>query len=242
MWQLFKLQTDAIVPSVAAVLRAQGVPSEAAGGERAGLLAQDAIARFKELAKPVGVMMSIDTERFASVYAGEGENDSDTPLARIFPRSGKLALFAVTVGERTCTEISNLFNDNEPARAAALDAAASEATELAVQVVADLFCESVRQGDNPVSLLAVMPFSPGYCGWHITGQKELFDYLRPEDTGISLNESCLMQPLKSISGVLVAGERRIFDFEDDFEFCDDCVTRSCRDRIKRVQQQQVGQD
>ena len=242
MRQVVKLQTDTIVPSVAAVLRAQGVPSEAAGGKRAGLLAQEAIACFKELAKPIGVMMSIDTERFASVYAGEGKNDSDTPLARIYPRSDKLALFAVTIGEEACVEISGLFDKNEPARGAALDAAASEATELAVQVVADLFCESVRQGDNPVSLPAVMPFSPGYCGWHITGQKKLFEYLRPEDTGISLNESCLMQPLKSISGVLVAGERRIFDFEDDFGFCDDCVTRSCRDRIKRVQQQQVGQD
>ena len=49
--------------------------------------------------------------------------------------------------------------------------------------------------------------------------------------GVTLNASCLMQPLKSVSGVLVAGERDIHDFVQDYDFCDVCTTHHCRLRI-----------
>jgi hypothetical protein len=77
-------------------------------------------------------------------------------------------------------------------------------------------------------------YSPGYCGWHVSGQRKLFDYLLPEEIGITLRESFLMQPLKSISGVVIAGRRQIFDFENTFDFCDDCSTWTCRERISAI--------
>ena len=80
-------------------------------------------------------------------------------------------------------------------------------------------------------------FSPGYCGWHITAQRKLFDLLDPDETVISLNESCLMSPLKSISGVLVIGRKEIFDFDDSFPFCSTCSDHSCRERIRAVLEQ-----
>ncbi len=40
-----------------------------------------------------------------------------------------------------------------------------------------------------------------------------------------------MQPLKSVSGVLAAGEAPIHDFDNDFDFCDTCTTYQCRQRI-----------
>jgi hypothetical protein len=43
-----------------------------------------------------------------------------------------------------------------------------------------------------------------------------------------------MHPLKSVSGVLVAAAREAFMFTDDFPFCRDCRTRSCRERIAAV--------
>ena len=52
--------------------------------------------------------------------------------------------------------------------------------------------------------------------------------------GIELSDSCLMSPLKSVSGVLVAGPAEIHDFENDFEFCLDCTTWECRDRIASI--------
>jgi hypothetical protein len=74
-------------------------------------------------------------------------------------------------------------------------------------------------------------YSPGYCGWHISGQKRLFERLNPAEIGITLNSSFLMQPLKSISGVIVSAERKYHLIKSDYPFCAVCPHRSCRERI-----------
>ncbi len=78
-------------------------------------------------------------------------------------------------------------------------------------------------------------YSPGYCGWDITGQRQLFRALRPEDIGITLRESCLMEPLKSISGVLVAARPEVHRFDNTYPFCTVCTTQTCRSRIAEIQ-------
>ena len=80
----------------------------------------------------------------------------------------------------------------------------------------------------------ILRFSPGYCGWHVSAQKKLFEYLKPEEIGIGLNESCLMQPLKSISGVIFTGRMEIFEFDDNYPFCSDCTDHACRDRARTI--------
>jgi hypothetical protein len=74
-------------------------------------------------------------------------------------------------------------------------------------------------------------YSPGYCGWHISGQRKLFDFLKPETIGISLRESHLMEPLKSVSGVVIVGPAGIHAFQDEYPFCERCKTHGCRERI-----------
>lgn len=48
-------------------------------------------------------------------------------------------------------------------------------------------------------------YAPGYCGWDISGQHGLFALLPPLPCGIMLNSSCLMTPIKSISGIIPVG-------------------------------------
>ena len=74
-------------------------------------------------------------------------------------------------------------------------------------------------------------YSPGYCGWHITAQRKLFAALQPAAIGVSLNASCLMEPLKSVSGVILAGPPAIHEFEAGFPFCRQCRDRSCGARL-----------
>src|SRR5450759_3682893 len=96
-------------------------------------------------------------------------------------------------------------------------------------------------GPRYVSMIAgaasdwrVLAYSPGYCGWHVSGQRALFGFLRPEEIGITLNWSCLMQPLKSISGVLVVGPGHIHRFHPTYSFCERCQEKQCRDRMASV--------
>jgi hypothetical protein len=49
-------------------------------------------------------------------------------------------------------------------------------------------------------------FSPGYCEWSVSEQKLLFDLFPPKTFGIELTESSLMNPVKSVSGIIGIGK------------------------------------
>lgn len=49
------------------------------------------------------------------------------------------------------------------------------------------------------------PYSPGYCGWHIRQQAQLFSLLPEHPCGVRLTESSLMMPIKSVSGIYGLG-------------------------------------
>lgn len=51
-------------------------------------------------------------------------------------------------------------------------------------------------------------FSPGYCGWHVSEQQQLFRLFDAEEPcGVRLTDSSLMIPIKSVSGVVGLGEK-----------------------------------
>jgi hypothetical protein len=122
-----------------------------------------------------------------------------------------------------------LFAADDMARGFVLDAVASVSADLLTDRLAGRYRERVS-GEGT----AVLGYSPGYCGWHISAQRKLFERLGPEEIGISLNDSYLMQPLKSVSGVLVAGAGQIHRFRPEFSFCGECTTRQCLPRMRSV--------
>ena len=75
-----------------------------------------------------------------------------------------------------------------------------------VESVAD-YMETVLQKEiDPSGFKRTNRFSPGYCGWHVSAQPALFS-LFPEKNpcGIELTDSCLMLPVKSVSGIIGIG-------------------------------------
>jgi len=240
MSRIIKIKQIDIMPAISAVLKYQGVPEEMTPDLRTAALAEESISVLGRLARPIGILMDISREDFANVYDGEGKNEPDAPLGPILMGADKLALFAVTLGEEVCDEITRLFGTNEFALGSMLDSAASEATEMAAQAVEDDFLKTLVQNTPLESSKGILRFSPGYCGWHITAQRKLFGFLQPEMIGIRLRESFLMEPLKSISGVIVTGPKEIFYFDDDFSFCAECETHSCRDRIMAMIERGIG--
>jgi len=218
-------------------LSALGIPEDQNPGQRTVRLADDGVAMYRKLAAPTGVIMDISVIDFEEVYHGEGRNEAETPLGEIFRSSDSLALFAVTIGKGVSAEIMRLFGDNDFPLGSALDAAASAGTEMTAQALESYYIDFLKKRNGLNSSQGILRFSPGYCGWHITAQKKLFDLLNPAEIGMSLRESFLMQPLKSISGVIVCGRKGIFNFEDSYPFCAECETRSCRERIVDVMEQ-----
>lgn len=231
MAHIVTIALEDAIPTLEAVLHAQSVPTPAQEDETLRDLSEQGIAIFRDLAKPVGIRAPVTQSEFETIYHGAGANDSITLLPPITQAADHMALYCVTLGHAVCDRIAELFDESSFALASMLDSTASVGAELASDVVLQEFERQLDLDDEGDDRTGVMPFSPGYCGWHVSGQRALFDFLRPEEIGVTLNDSCLMHPLKSISGILVAGAIDIFDFDDDFPFCSSCATRSCRARI-----------
>lgn len=62
-------------------------------------------------------------------------------------------------------------------------------------------------------------WSPGQHNVDIQMQKTVFDMLQPEEMGITLNDSCMMQPKKSISGFFGIGAAKNLESIRACDFC-----------------------
>ena len=228
MSTILDINMEEILPDARAILTQQGVPEQATGIEELFTLAEMARGELAAALEPKGVLNEVTVGEFADIYPGQGFNDPETPLESIFMRAERLALFAVTCGQAVCDRISNLFLANDYPLGAALDAGASLAADSAAQVAQDQFASFLNDKSG------VLRYSPGYCGWHVSGQKALFNFLDSGAANITLTESCLMHPLKSVSGVIVIGRPDIHGFTNDYTFCTACTGKECRERILSV--------
>lgn len=228
-------------PVRAEVLRLQGLPVNGELSPRIDALVEAATAVYLELAEPRAIVGNIGADEFAEVYRGDGRNSHETPLEIIFPKADRLALFAATVGARVTARIRELFARHELASGCLLDSVASAAADHLAELLGPRYL--TMEGDDGARGWRVLAYSPGYCGWHVTGQRKLFGFLQPEEIGITLNASCLMQPLKSVSGVLVVGPGQIHKFHPTYSFCETCQEKQCRDRMASVfkdRRQEIG--
>jgi len=216
-------------PQAEAVYAALGLQSGSLPSPRSETLLQRALELFRTCCEAQGMSEPVNREEFVDIFAGQGRNEPDAPLTAIIAYADQLRLFAFTLGERICGEIRDLFAGRDFALGAVLDAVASVAADNAGRI-AEEWAEHHASGQkNKVQTRAFL-YSPGYCGWHISGQEKLFARLGPEKIGIRLNDSFLMQPLKSISGVLVAGPAAIHHFSETYSFCTHCQSPTCRER------------
>lgn len=231
------LRLSLVEPPLIQVLDLLGIPEGHQIDDRTKRMIDDAFGIYRDTAIPVGVLSATSATDFAGLYEGEGNNEPETPLGQILGSSENLALFAVTIGGRVSREIERLFEETEFALASVLDSIASAGADTVAEVVESQYAEMLLKDCKLDDTKGTLRFSPGYCGWHISGQRKLFQRLHPAEIGITLRESFLMEPLKSVSGVIVAGKKTIFDFDDSYLFCAECKNRSCRDRIRQVMEQ-----
>jgi hypothetical protein len=234
MIEIVDIPLEKTIPAVEQILSAQGIPDLKSADDRTLKMAEQAVSDYRLYAKPIGITATINNGDFEETYRGEGKNEPETPLDLIYPEAFDINLFAVTLGEGISAGIGICFERNEFAAGSMLDAAASEGAELAADYVESYYKQKLLRNHKNMESVGVMRFSPGYCGWHVSGQKKLFEALQPDKIGIELTESFLMKPLKSISGAIFAGSLRIFEFEDNFSFCAKCEDHSCQERIRSL--------
>jgi len=229
---MIKFDIKEILPDEKRALQNQGMTPKTWISPQIHSLYISASELFTDHAKPVGITKKVSATDFGIIFEGEGNNISEAPLYDILPRVDHLILFALTMGEAVSKKIDTLFEEHDFAVGTMLDSIASIAADKATAILEKSQYFQLSKESLIENKSVVVSYSPGYCGWHISGQKKLFQYLQPEKIGIELNSSFLMSPLKSVTGVLAAGQRDIHIFKPDFSFCEICRTYSCLTRMK----------
>jgi hypothetical protein len=225
--EVFDVAPLELLTAVARPLQGLQAPDGSPMADRVRAIVDAAGSSFLQAARPRGLWLEVSAADFAVIFDGDGGNDAGTPLAAVLEEARSLALFAVTVGEEVSERIARLFDKGELAEGYLLDQVASFAADEMAQEAARRFA---RENDAGAAEGA-LPYSPGYCGWNVSGQRALFVRLEPTEIGVTLNESCLMRPIKSVSGVLVLAPLEAHDFSPGFPCCASCTTLDCQERV-----------
>lgn len=232
--EIIEIRVNDVKPDRNEVLKNQCIPPDIEPSKKTEILFKRAMDLFLETSHPKGIVSEISIPEFEVVYSGEGLNEKKTPLDEIFGKADNLALFVLTIGDIVSQKIDELFKVNEFALGSMLDSVASAGIDKAADSIENLFFNLLSKRGKISPSAGILRYSPGYCGWHMSGQKKLFEFLNPEDINITLLSSYLMKPLKSISGVIVVGEKEIHNFRDSYPFCSQCKTHFCRYRIRSL--------
>ena len=232
MRKILRLDVEEIVPSPIEVLESQGMAGRRNLPARIRALLDSAFELFRQLAEPRGLLENLAISDFEAIYEGNGKNSPEGPVPIVVQNAEAIALFAATLGNALVARSSELFAKDGPALGYMLDAVNTSGAERLGKLMGHRFLEFLSEEQPHVNNLKVQYYSPGHCGWHISGQEKLFQALHPEEIGITLNTSWAMQPFKSISGILVAGDMRIHRFQPIFSFCRQCREKKCMERIK----------
>ena len=122
-------------------------------------------------------------------------------LRRNLQGCDRIVLFAATVGlglDRLIARYSRV----SPSRALMLQAIGAER----IEALCDTFCGEIRQSAKATGLRAAPRFSPGYGDFPLSVQTEIFQVLDcSRKIGLTLNQSLLMSPSKSVTAVIGLG-------------------------------------
>ncbi|MCP4594681.1 MAG: hypothetical protein GY842_28445 [bacterium] len=234
MSEILTFSVEDMVPERAAAFALQGIPVDVDVPDHVEALWGQAVELLTDLAEPRGLLAEVTQAEFAQVYAGDGLNEPETPVGDVFPQADHLALFAVTLGGRISQAITEHFASRDFALGYMLDSVASVAADRLAESAEARYCQTLTTTGRSSPSMGVLRYSPGYCGWHISGQRKLFEHLQPDRIGITLRASFLMDPLKSVSGVVIAGPRECHRVPTTYSFCSACQTYACRDRIQSL--------
>jgi hypothetical protein len=136
------------------------------------------------------------------------------------------ALFICTAGHEILQLSKEVSDNGDPLLSYVYDIIGSITVEKATDIIQhDLEIECNKSG-----LKISDRFSPGYCDWSVSEQQILFALMPQNFCGVTLSQSSLMSPIKSVSGIIAIGEK----LERKGYQCRWCPDKNCMvGKIKR---------
>jgi hypothetical protein len=138
-------------------------------------------------------------------------------------KSESIALFACTAGQKIGETARKMIHEKDFLEGYILDLIGSQAADCAADLVQyHLAVVAEKRG-----MKITNRYSPGYCGWDVSEQHKLFSLIPDNYCGIRLNSSALMEPIKSVSGIIGIGKKVRFN-QYTCNLCDqqNCIYRN----------------
>ncbi len=146
-------------------------------------------------------------------------------VTRMLKGSREYALFAATIGPGPEELCRSLMQKGDLLEGYLVDLIGSALVESATNLVHNQIREMAEKDGYRVT----NRYSPGYCGWEVSEQQKLFKLLPGRICGITLSGSSLMNPMKSVSGLIGIGPSVTFrDYTCELCSMTHCAFRSVR--------------
>jgi hypothetical protein len=132
-------------------------------------------------------------------------NGNDFEIQKIIyqqlKKSDAVALFLCTAGPDIGDYADRQMKQGNLLDGYILDIIGSEIVEAAMDKMQD----ELEQHFQLQGLQISNRYSPGYCGWNVSEQQKLFSLFPENFCGVTLTPHSLMQPVKSVSGIIGIG-------------------------------------
>jgi hypothetical protein len=145
--------------------------------------------------------------------------DTNDMVTAFLKKSTRVAVFVCTAGQGISDRIKELNKKGMLSEGYTLDVIGSITVERAM----DKIQQSLKKDISRVGEHITNRYSPGYCGWDTGEQVNLFSLLPDGFCDITLTESSLMIPTKSVSGFIGIGK----DVAYRDYVCNSCTSEHC---------------
>jgi len=169
-------------------------------------LIKEAAGAAKLLIEPVALYRTFQSEvREDNVKIREAFTVASSSLAERFFRSSRVTILAVTLGAVICERIDRLEEEEKITEALTLDAAASAA----VEALADSVQLMLGQQASKEGFALTKRYSPGYGDLPLAYQNNIIDILDGRKYNISVSDSLILLPRKTVTAFIAWREKQI---------------------------------
>lgn len=117
--------------------------------------------------------------------------------------AGRVAIFLCTAGPKIGDWSKRLMSEGDLMKGYIVDVAGSEIVEEAMDRIQENLSKQMKDEGHHIT----NRYSPGYCQWDVSEQHKLFSLLPPNFCDVTLSDTALMYPIKSVSGIIGIGEK-----------------------------------
>ena len=210
-----------------------------AGGNLARLMARPtvradweaALADARELIAPAAVWDAFPIQEFRHerLVLTDGIKIGGGPVATVVAGATELVVGVCTIGGAISQRISEQMRGDERLHAMFLDDLGS----WAVDQVRQQLCRRIEDDAAGREWHASASLSPGESEWSVAEQSVIFSLVDAREIGVTLNESMVMSPVKSLSLIVGTGPNALG--VEGASNCDFCTIRErCSYRDRRL--------